>query len=232
MIASLVLDLLRCPQVRQVIVTYNTAVSVLLPNDSRIVAISNHIPVGFAANHNEAYKHCTQPFFCILNPDINLPADPFPPLLAMMQEVDAAISAPLVRKPSGQLDDSVRYFPTMRSLLFKALGRVCDSYTINPHQSYIHPDWVAGMFMLFRSENFKQLQGFDERFYLYYEDVDICVRAWKAGMKVVACPSVSVVHDAQRTSHRNLRYMRWHLVSMARYFYKHWGRLPSPHAYP
>ena len=59
------------------------------------------------------------------------------------------------------------------------------------------------------------------------EDVDICVRAWKAGMKVVACPAVSVVHDARRESHRTFRFRYWHIASRARYFYKHWGRLPS-----
>lgn len=80
--------------------------------------------------------------------------------------------------------------------------------------------------MLFRSEDFRRLQGFDEKFFLYYEDVDICARAWKSGMKVLACPSVSVIHDAQRASRRNLQHMKWHAASMMRYFWKHAGRLP------
>jgi GT2 family glycosyltransferase len=195
--------------------------------DARLLEIANHRPAGFAANHNAAFKHCTLPYFCSLNPDISLQNDPFLPLLAVMQETGAAIAAPLVRNPSGQIDDSVRCFPTIRSLLSKAMGRPCDNCKIDKSHSHLHPNWVAGMFMLFRSDEFRRLQGFDERFFLYYEDVDICARAWKAGMKVVACPSVSVVHDAQRTSHHNFRYMRWHLASMARYFYKHWGRLPA-----
>ena len=93
-------------------------------------------------------------------------------------------------------------------------------------QASFHPEWVAGMFMLFRSQDFARLGGFDEAFFLYYEDVDICVRAWKQGMKIVACPQVSVVHDARRDSHRSARHIRWHLASMVRYFFKHWGRLP------
>jgi N-acetylglucosaminyl-diphospho-decaprenol L-rhamnosyltransferase len=227
MIAPLVENLLSCPQISQLIVTHNIPVSLTLPNDARILEIDNHRPAGFAANQNAAFKHCTQPYFCSLNPDISLQNDPFPPLLAVMQETGAAITAPLVENPSGQIDDSVRSFPTIRSLLSKAMGRPCDNYKIHRSHSHLHPDWIAGMFMLFRSDAFRSLQGFDERFFLYYEDVDICARAWKAGLKVVVCPSVSVIHDAQRTSHHNFRYMRWHLASMARYFYKHWGRLPA-----
>jgi GT2 family glycosyltransferase len=94
-------------------------------------------------------------------------------------------------------------------------------------QNAFSPDWAAGMFLLFRSHDFRLLNGFDERFYLYYEDVDICTRAWNAGMIIVACPFVSVVHKARRESHRNLMFLSWHLKSMARYFWKHWWRLPT-----
>lgn len=223
---QLVIDLLAYVEVGQVIVTHNIPVPLTLPIDARILEINNHLPAGFAANHNAAFKHCTQPHFCSLNPDISLQNNPFPPLLAAMRDTGAAIAAPLALDPSGQIDDSVRNFPTIRSLLSKAMGKPCDACKVDRMQPYLHPDWVAGMFMLFRSDDFRRLQGFDERFFLYYEDVDICARAWKTGMKVVVCPSVSVIHDAQRTSHRNFRYMRWHLASMAHYFCKHWGRLP------
>lgn len=82
------------------------------------------------------------------------------------------------------------------------------------------------MFMLFRSQDFERLGGFDERYFLYYEDVDICVRAGQQGMRVVACPKVSVVHDARRDSRRSFKHLRWHLASMVRFFWRHWGRLP------
>ena len=68
--------------------------------------------------------------------------------------------------------------------------------------------------MLFRSLDFRRLGGFDEGFYLYYEGVDICLRAWKRGMKVAACTDVDVIHDARRRSRRNLRHLRAHLASL------------------
>ena len=135
--------------------------------------------------------------------------------------------APLVVSPHSVVEDSMRHFPTVRLLLAKLLGGDGGRYEVTDGSPDFCPEWVAGMFMLFRSDDFARLRGFDENFYLYYEDVDICVRAWQQGMKLVACPRVRVIHDARRGSRRNLRHLRWHLASMGRYFLKHWGRLPK-----
>lgn len=85
----------------------------------------------------------------------------------------------------------------------------------------------AGIFMLFSAKDFRAVDGFDEKYFLYYEDVDICARLWKAGRHVLACPKALVIHEARRTSRKNFHYMQWHMMSMARYFWKHWGRLPN-----
>jgi len=69
-----------------------------------------------------------------------------------------------------------------------------------------------------RASDYAALGGFDEGFFLYYEDVDLCARLWRGGREVVLCPEVQVVHDARRASRRHLRHMRWHAASMARYF--------------
>jgi GT2 family glycosyltransferase len=162
-----------------------------------------------------------------LNPDIELNQDPFQILLKAINAASAAVVAPLIKAPDGRVEDSMRCFPTLRSLVAKALGGPDGRYAVTDGEKDFCPEWVGGMFMLFRSRDYARLQGFDERFFLYYEDVDICVRAWKQGMKVLACPRVSVVHDARRDSRRSLRHLRWHLTSMTRYFWKHWGRLPK-----
>lgn len=72
--------------------------------------------------------------------------------------------------------------------------------------------------MLFRRDAFEAVGGFDERFHLYYEDVDLCARIRLSGKEVILCRSVEVIHDARRESHRNMRYFAWHLVSMLRFF--------------
>jgi mannose-6-phosphate isomerase-like protein (cupin superfamily) len=78
-------------------------------------------------------------------------------------------------------------------------------------------DWVAGMFMLFRSEAFRAVGGFDERFFLYYEDVDVCRRMRALGYSAVYVPDATVIHDARRESRRNPRLMGIHAASALRY---------------
>ncbi len=228
MVTSLVASLLPFPEVSRILVTLNRPESLPLPEDERILVIRNAFAKGFSANHNTAYAFCREPFFCVVNPDIELRSNPFPALLQASAKADAALTAPMVLSLQGTVENSFRRFPNLRRLVAKVLGQVDQSYTAIPEeQDIFFPEWVAGMFMLFSSEDFAALNGFDEKFFLYYEDVDICVRAWKSGRKVAVCPAAAVVHDARCSSHHDIRFLRWHLASMARYFYKHWGRLPA-----
>lgn len=187
--------------------------------------LDNVNPKGFGANHNAAFQHCDNNFFCVANPDVRLSEDPFHKLLACMDDPQVGLVAPRVMGSTGNAEDSARYFPTLAGLAAKALGLDEGRYPV-AGWSPMQVEWVAGMFMLFRTEAFRDVGGFDDGFFLYYEDVDICARLWKAGWKVVLHPGVSVIHAAQRASRRNPRYMAWHLSSMGRYFAKHLGRLP------
>lgn len=192
-----------------------------------VTVVENAAPKGFGANHNSALRLARGEWFCVVNPDIRLPNNPFPVLLAEIERLEASLIAPAVLSPRGGIEDSVRRFPTPWSLIGKMLGRSDGRNSFAVGDETFPADWVGGMFMLFRADDFRRVGGFDEEFFLYYEDVDICARLWKAGRRVLACPKAQVVHDARRTSRRNLRYMRWHAGSMARYFAKHWLRLPK-----
>lgn len=187
--------------------------------------IDNARPKGFGANHNAAFRHCETPFYCVANPDVRLIGDPFPYLIACMDDPRVGLVAPRVIDPAGNWEDSARYFPTPAGLAAKMLHLNEGRFPV-AGETPMAVDWVAGMFMFFRAEAFRDVGGFDDGFFLYYEDVDICARLWKAGWKVMLHPGASVIHAAQRTSRRNPRYMVWHLSSMARYFAKHLGRLP------
>lgn len=192
-----------------------------------ITVVDNSMSKGFGANHNAAFQYCETPYFCVLNPDIRIDSDPFLALVSTLSQDNTGIAAPIVLNSTGATEDSVRFFPTPFSILQKALGLSRGNYSIAQGSESLPVDWVAGMCMLFRSDAYRSLAGFDERFFLYYEDVDICARAWKQGMSVRVCPTATVIHDAQRTSHRDLKFMRWHLFSMMRFFAKHLGRLPN-----
>lgn len=226
MVEELVEALVACPEVKQILVTRNIPERLTLVDDARVLVIDNSVDKGFGENHNAAFQRCDQPLFCVLNPDVQFSSNPFPRLLSVLDDDRVAVVAPIVTSPSGRVEDSTRHFPTLSSLVRKAIWGAEGRHVATDGPTTFYPEWVAGMFMLFRSVAFRRVGGFDERYFLYYEDVDICVRIWKQGMRVAACAGLRVVHDARRSSRRSLQHLRWHLASMARYLWQHWGRLP------
>lgn len=179
--------------------------------------IRNATPQGFGENHNAAFRLSKGKFFCVLNPDIRFSVNPFPTLIAHAQEEKVGVVAPLVTDNEGVREDSAREFPSPSEIIRKAFGGQSAIHSDHAQPIY-NPDWVAGMFMLFSRGVFREIGGFDERFFLYYEDVDLCARLTLADYKIILCSTVSVVHDARRSSHKSLRYMRMHLISMLRFF--------------
>ncbi|WP_368671103.1 glycosyltransferase [Cupriavidus sp. IK-TO18] len=181
--------------------------------------IQNTEPKGFGANHNAAFAYCNTPYFCVVNPDVRLIKNPFPALLAQVRARPGVV-APRVVAEDGTLEDSARKVPRPSILLQRALARLMKrrlppDYT---SEGTIPVDWAAGMFLLFDAQVFKRLGGFDDRYHLYCEDVDVCLRTWLNGGTVSWANEAIVMHDARRDSHRRFRYLRWHLASMLRLF--------------
>ena len=182
-----------------------------------ITVLGNTLPKGFAANHNQAFSHARGRHFCVLNPDIRLHSNPFRQLLACLENSPVGVVAPLVKAENGDLEVTARCFPSPLKLLGKLFGMGwVQDYRLETQ--CVCPDWVGGMFMLFSRDVFVQLKGFDERYFLYYEDVDICARLKLLGYQTMICPAASVTHHARRQSHRELRYLKWHLGSIVRFF--------------
>lgn len=219
MLNGLVEQLLGFDEVEQILLTINVPEDLDLKKSEKIELISNESPKGFGANHNAAFTHCRAEYFCVLNPDIEFTQNPFPDLLRSLQSDTSRIVAPAVLNPQGKIEDSVRRFPSIWSLLKRFAG-FADAYQFSLDSAEFAPDWVAGMFMLFPAGFYKQLNGFDESYYMYCEDVDICQRSWVVGQGVLVNPQASVIHNARRASHKNLRHLRWHLRSMARFLFK------------
>ena len=231
LLEKVLVDLSRMSEVESVVLTLNIPEpDPKIPAEllGRVIIIRNPVPKGFSANHNAAFRYCHTPYFCVMNPDVRLNDNPFSALVNAMKISKKAMAAPLVMNSHNEREDSIRFFPTPWGLLHKAITGNKGTYKIQINDEAFYPHWVAGMFMLFDSSVFDELEGFDDSYFLYYEDVDICVRLWKKGFGVVVCPKVSVIHDAQRTSHKSLKYLRWHFVSMVRFFIKHLWRLPDP----
>lgn len=154
--------------------------------------LRNKNPLGFAANHNQAFQLAIGRYFCVLNPDVLFEQEVFSSLIRLLENRQADIVAPLIVDAEAANQDSFRDFPT--------------------------PDWIAGIFMLMISETYHALSGFDEKYRLYFEDVDLCARAQLAGLKLLIETNVRIRHDAHRASRKNPIYLLWHIQSAVRFF--------------
>ncbi len=217
MVGSLVQQLTRYPEISQIIVVENIPENLALPNDPRVQKVVNLVPMGFASNHNASFRLMRADYFCVLNPDIIFKDNLFPGLLMEMKAQGASLIAPIVLNKGGELEDSARHFPTFKSLLKKIIFKDKGAYDIKVGGHSFSPDWVAGMFLLFDKFSFSQVNGFDEKYFLYYEDVDICSRLWRQKFKIILSPKSIVIHDARRDSQKSMKFAFLHIKSMARY---------------
>jgi N-acetylglucosaminyl-diphospho-decaprenol L-rhamnosyltransferase len=232
LIKNLLVDILQCSYYPfEIILTLN------IPEDEsfitsycsplKVKVIRNIVPRGFGFNHNSAFKISSGKYFCVLNPDIRFKSNPFTHLTSYLISRHIGVIAPKIITSNGVIEDSVRRFPTPFNMLLRVF-RLNDSRFPDSFKEKVYPvDWVAGMFMFFTREDYNLVGGFDDKYYLYCEDIDICVRLWNAGRRVAYCSDVTVIHDAQRTSKKELKYMIWHINSLLRFFAKHWLRLPN-----
>lgn len=224
MVGHLLDDLRILAQTDDICVTLTLNVEEILPFDPGafpfpIQVVENSIPKGFGANHNAAfYKFQNDSaYFCVVNPDIRVRGRVFEHLLGCIeQEGKAGVVAPLVRSSLGEIEDSARPLPTPWIILTKVFG--LERKAPLPAVECGSVDWVAGMFMLFPRGIFERLGGFDRRYFLYYEDVDLCCRLYLGGYKVLLSSLAEVEHDAQRASHKKLKYFLWHCRSLSRFF--------------
>jgi N-acetylglucosaminyl-diphospho-decaprenol L-rhamnosyltransferase len=208
---------LSLPNLELVIVTSNIPGSYYHHSHGlNVLELNNRVALGFGENHNQAFCYCKSDFFCVCNPDIRLSENPFPAMLQCFTDPTVGAVVPRVID-SHPLSSNVRKSPTPMSILFRLLGHH-NQLEINSRCMDI--DWGAGMFQLFSSDAYSELGGFDEDFFLYYEDVDICHRIRTLGRRVVVCPTASVAHEARRDSHKKLVYAFWHVKSMLRFFFK------------
>ncbi len=214
---------------KEVIITCNIPEQHAFKLESATIRlIENDVPKGFGENHNTAFEYCQSSYFCVVNPDIRLSRNPLPILLSWVKTQNTGVVGPKVVNLGGEVEDSARPYPNLLAICKKLFG----SHTAALYPTGAvpdSPDWIAGMFMLFNAKAFVQVDGFDERYFLYYEDVDICARLRMAGWGVRYCKDTEVIHNARRDSHGKLRYLKWHLSSMLRFFIKHPGRLPRSH---
>lgn len=182
-----------------------------------LVMCRNERTRGYATNHNTAFGQASGEYFCILNPDVLFVESILGRLVALIESGDGDITAPLVVDSDGRVQDSFRRLPLPLEIVRRRIAGSALAEQI-PDGRLIHPDWIAGLFLLMQRGTFARLGGFDSRYHLYFEDVDLCTRARLAGLSVAVSTVLRLQHDARRTSRLKGKYLFWHSQSAVRFF--------------
>lgn len=189
--------------------------------------------VGFACGCNAGWREGSAPYVLFLNPDARLEIDDLQCLGRALEETGAAIAAPRIHREDGTLDWSLRRFPRLRSVFGQALfahrfrpsAEWVDEVIRDPvtYESTHTCDWASGACLLVRRELLEALGGFDETFFMYSEDVDLCRRSWDLGRAVVYTPDALCVHAGGASAPRS-ELIPVLMQSRVRYARKHFGR--------
>lgn len=184
--------------------------------------------LGFGGGHNFVLEKLNSKFHAIVNPDIILEMDALGALMEFMQDEAIGMSVPRILDEKGELLAVYRRELTVFDMFLRMFAGGCmkkrQAYHTMQDMDYERPftvPFAQGSFLVIRTELFRQLGGFDERYFLYMEDADLCRRVNEVS-ELRYCPGAAVIHKWEKGSHKNGGLFRLHVKSMIAYFGK-WG---------
>jgi GT2 family glycosyltransferase len=203
-------------------------------NNPQIEYIAIGKNIGFGNGHNmilNKIKNASK-YHLILNPDVIFSPKTIPNLIKQLEmNNNISMIAPKVLFPNGEHQYSCRRYPTISELLarrfsfYKAFmspiifkGEYRDKDLNTP----FFADYLTGCFHLYKTNDFIDLKGFDERYFLYMEDVDICKKIDAQGKKKMYYPREEITHVLKQGSLKNIKLFFRHTLSAFKYF-KKWG---------
>ncbi len=199
------------------------------PNVKLVVNSSN---VGFGAGHNIVFKKTSANYFLVLNSDCEVSEGAIDGMVSFMElHQDFGIASPKVTGFDGKLQPNAGDLPgagallgwlfNLESLGFqRSLHRNENAY----YEEVKEVGWVSGNFMMIREEVFKKIGYFDEDYFMYFEDTDLCSRAKKAGFKIMLNPKVSIKHlSGGSLDEPSLRQWSGEYKGLYLYYHKHYG---------
>lgn len=199
----------------------------------QVFLIRNDQNRGFAQSNNQIIRMTSSKYILILNPDIIVTAESIHPMVNFMdQHPEIGILGCKLFNPDHSIQFSCRRYPNLFIIFLRGLygdslfpyANIFRRYLMAEwdHSSIAEVDWVIGSCMMLRREALEEVGLFDEGFFMYYEDVDLCLRMWK-DWKVYYYPDSYMIHHHLQESHkvRAVR-QRWiHIASAYRFFKKH-----------
>jgi GT2 family glycosyltransferase len=224
--------------INEVVICENTEQALLDEKElkafsSKIAYVSNPENTGYGAGHNLAFSNLasTTRYHVIMNLDVEVHKETFETLLRYMDENESVVHAmPKVLNTDGSIQRLCKKLPTPVNLIGRRFmrnigvaGRIDEDYTLKLYE-YDHVldcPYLSGCFMFLRTETFQAVNGFDERFFMYPEDIDLTRRLHERG-KTVCYPFASIVHEHGQASYKSKKMLMIHVKGIVKYFFK-WG---------
>lgn len=195
--------------------------------DAKIIRNSKN--GGFGYGHHMVLDKLTSKYHVIINPDIILKNDSISALVELLEKDNSVVMATSkILNEDGTEQFLPKKFPKLKYLFGGRLERfggifakLRDEYTMKNKDitEQIDIEFCTGCFFVIRTEVLKKLNGFDDRFFMYFEDVDLSRRAKEFG-RVVFYPDVEVIHLWERASSKKLKLLCTHINSMFKYYLK------------
>lgn len=191
------------------------------------VIVQSRTNAGFGAGHNAVLPMLDSKYHAIINPDITLDRDVISELTDYMEaHPEVGIITPKILNEDGTEQYLPKRRPTFKYLLsgrvpfMKSVRReYCRAGEVLDEPAEI--DFCTGCFMLIRTELFKSVGGFDERYFMYFEDADLTLKV-KQTHKAVFYPGTCAYHKWHRTSSKSIKFLFIQIQSMFKFFGK-WG---------
>jgi len=188
--------------------------------------------IGFGSAHNKVINKIKNKstYHLILNPDVSFNSQVIPKLIeAVDSENNISIISPRVIYPDGKHQYTCRKFPGLFELIMRRSGFLKKAFpfviTKGEYRDLdlsepFYPDFVMGCFQLFKTKDFVSISGFDERYFMYMEDVDICRKLVSKNKKILYYPKEEIIHLYKKGSSKNINLFKHHILSIFKYFYK------------
>ena len=237
------------PKSTEIIVVDNNSgddsVYLLRSDFPEITVIDNPENMGLASGVNTALTQAKGTYSLVLNPDmIAIPGSVSSLVSFMDKNPDVGMAGGKLISPNGKLQYSCYRFYTPLTIVYRRtfLGKTKTGKQAianflmkdSDHASEQDVDWLMGACLMVRKKAYEEVGGMDERFFLYFEDVDWCRRFWEKGWRVSYVPQAVFSHYHQRSSEKGAllgiffnRTTREHIKSAFKYFIKFFGR-PLP----
>lgn len=184
--------------------------------------------LGFGKGHNYVLPELDSKYHAIVNPDIILKEDSLGILMEFMGKSQIGMAVPRMIDGNGNFQAVYRRELTVLDMgirmFLSSHFKQRQAYHTMQDMDYAVPfpvPFAQGSFLVIRTELFRQLGGFDARYFMYMEDADLCKQVNQCS-NLYYCPDTTVIHKWERASHKNGKMRRIHIRSMVQYFCK-WG---------